>query len=73
MAAAGWKAPSASRRNAGCFVSKNMAYPVPIVECDCCEGRFILDPEAMVEDIVLEIVQLLCRTCRPEEEGGEMT
>ena len=50
-----------------------MAYPMPIVECECCEGRFILDPEAVVEDLMLEIVQLLCRTCRPEAEGGEMT
>ncbi len=51
------------------LLSKNMAYPLTIVECECCEGRFILDPDAMVEDCLLEVVQLLCRCCRPEGEG----
>ncbi len=47
-----------------------MAYPLPIVECDCCEGRFVLDPQAVVEDLMLEIVRLLCQGCRPEDEEG---
>ncbi len=55
--------------NGGCFTGFSMAYPVPIVACDCCEHRFILDPGAMVEDVALEFVQLLCRMCRPEDEA----
>ena len=47
-----------------------MAYPLTIVECDCCEDRFVLDPQAVVEDLTLETVRLLCHCCRPEDEGG---
>ena len=47
-----------------------MAYPVPIVCCEDCERRFVLDPGAMVEDVLQEIIRLLCEGCR-EEEWGE--
>ena len=48
-----------------------MAYPVPIVHCEDCERRFVLDPSAMVEDVLLEIVRLLCQSCRGEDDYGE--
>ena len=44
-----------------------MAYPVPIVRCEGCETRFVLDPSAMVEDALLEIVRLLCQGCRHDD------
>ena len=44
-----------------------MAYPAPIVDCDRCERRFILDPGALVEDAILELVRFLCRHCRDED------
>ena len=46
-----------------------MAYPVPIVRCEDCERRFVLDPGAMVEDVLLEIIRLLCQGCRDETSG----
>ena len=46
-----------------------MAYPTPIVDCESCERRFVLDPGALVEDVFLEQVQLLCRHCR--DDTGE--
>lgn len=46
-----------------------MAYPIPIVDCEFCERRFILDPGALVEDLILELVQFLCRDCRDGDAG----
>ena len=48
-----------------------MAYPVPIVRCEDCECRFVLDPGALVEDVLLEIIRLLCQGCRCDDVLGE--
>lgn len=48
-----------------------MAYPVPIVRCEGCECRFVLDPSAAVEDLLLEMIRLLCRGCRDEADAAE--
>ena len=48
-----------------------MAYPLTIVHCDGCESRFVLEPGALVEDVLLEIVRLLCRHCRDGENDRE--
>ena len=55
----------------GSLLPKTMAYPVPIVHCEDCERRFVLDPSAMVEDVLLEIIRLLCQNCRGEDDYGE--
>lgn len=52
-----------------------MSIPVPIVECEGCQRRFGLTPQAVIEDDLLDTVRLLCRHCRDEEnefpsEGG---
>ncbi len=53
-----------------------MSIPVPIVECEGCQRRFGLTPQAFIEDHLLETVTLLCRGCRddenefPPENGG---
>ena len=54
-----------------------MSIPVPIVECEGCQRRFGLTPQAFIEDDLLETVTLLCRGCRddgdwfpPENWGG---
>ena len=54
-----------------------MSIPVPIVECEGCQRRFGLTPQAFIEDDLLETVTLLCRGCRdgenefpPEAWGG---
>ena len=46
-----------------------MAYPTPIVDCDACERRFVPDPDALVEDAILELVRFLCRHCRAGDDG----
>lgn len=48
-----------------------MAYPIPIVRCEGCECRFVLDPSALVEDVWLEIIRLLCQGCRDEDAAEE--
>ena len=56
-----------------------MAHPVPVLDCDGCGRRFVLDPSALVEDEALDEVKALCRRCRglgsnqddPENRAGE--
>ena len=48
-----------------------MSYPAPIVDCEFCERRFVLEPGALVEDLILELVRLLCRDCRDESGGAD--
>lgn len=45
-----------------------MSIPVPIVECEGCQRRFGLTPQAFNEDETLETVSLLCRGCRDDEQ-----
>ncbi|MBV9127970.1 MAG: hypothetical protein JO117_07785 [Verrucomicrobia bacterium] len=47
-----------------------MAIPVPLVHCEHCERRFVLQPESVVEDEVLDAIWLLCRACRGDGSGG---
>ncbi len=46
-----------------------MAYPIPIVDCEGCERRFILDPGALIEDVLCDRVRLLCRECRGADDA----
>ncbi len=48
-----------------------MSYPLTIVHCEGCDARFVMEPGALIEDALLEIVRLLCRPCRDEEGHGK--
>ncbi len=48
-----------------------MSYPLTIVCCEGCESRFVLEPGAIVEDALLEVIRLLCLPCRDGEDQGE--